>query len=301
MALHALHLCSGYGGFELALRLAGIPARTVCHVERDAHAAAALVARMEDEALDRAPIWDDIETFDGRAWRGRVDIVTAGFPCQPFSAAGQRRGTEDERWLWPDIARIVRDVGPEYVLLENVTQLVRYGLPYVLSDLAALGFDAEWGCLPASAVGAPHRRERWWCLAWMADAAGVGRQADHPAHAAGPPRLARPSHGSGAVADADSQRGVAGDGTTSEIQRVWGAGIQSVRRGLGWPPHRDDTDGWRQWIDAGGPQPVLRGDANGARRRMDRPREIADRLHLGGNGLVPQCAAEAFRRLWERR
>lgn len=165
MVLRALHLCSGYGGFELALRLAGINARTVAHVERDAYAAATLVARMEDQTLDQAPIWSDLTTFDGSAWHQRVDIVTAGFPCQPFSTAGQRRGVDDERWLWPHIARIVADLEPRFVFLENVPGLIRGGLPHVLADLATLGFDAEWGLLSAAEIGAPHKRERFWLLA----------------------------------------------------------------------------------------------------------------------------------------
>ena len=165
MVLRALHLCAGYGGFELALR--GV-ARTVAHVERDAYAAATLVARMEESRLDRAPVWPDLCTFDAGPWRGRVDLVTAGFPCQPFSAAGKRAGTDDDRWLWPDIRRIIRDVRPSYCFLENVPGVVRHGLPHVLADLAALGFDAEWGLLSASAVGAPHKRERFWLVAHAA-------------------------------------------------------------------------------------------------------------------------------------
>ena len=141
MALRALHLCSGYGGFELALRSVA-RVRTVAHVERDAYAAAVLVERMGQARLDQAPVWDDLVTFDGGPWRGRVDLITAGFPCQPFSSAGRQRGVDDDRWLWPDIARIIRDVGPRFVLLENVPQLVRLGLPHVLADLADLGFDA---------------------------------------------------------------------------------------------------------------------------------------------------------------
>ena len=160
-----MHLCSGYGGFELGLRLAGVPCRSVCHIERDSFAAATLVARMAEKNLDQTPIWDDLTTFDGTAWRGRVDCVTAGFPCQPFSVAGSRLGVDDERWLWPAIERIIREVGPRFVFLENVPQLVRGGLPFVLSDLAQLGFDAEWGLLSASEVGAPHKRERFWLLA----------------------------------------------------------------------------------------------------------------------------------------
>jgi len=96
----------------------------VAHVERDPFAAAVLVARMADQALDQAPVWDDLRSFDGRPWRGRVDLVTAGFPCQPWSAAGRRQGIEDDRWLWPDVARIVAEVGPRLVLLENVPVLL---------------------------------------------------------------------------------------------------------------------------------------------------------------------------------
>ena len=220
----ALHLCSGIGLFELITRLTGFDTQTVGHVERDSHAAAVLVARMDEASLDPAPIWDDLTTFNGAAWRGRVDLITAGFPCQPFSAAGEGRGVDDERWIWPDIARIIADVGPRYVLLENVTGLIRAGLPHVLSDLADLGFDAEWGCLAASAVGAPHRRERVWLWATLADTEGVRGVPGHRSDTAGPDRR-RLTQASG---------------------------------GAAWPPRRDDPDGWADWIARGGPQPLLR-------------------------------------------
>lgn len=180
--LAAIHLCSGYDGFELITRLAGIHTRTVAHVERDSHAAAVLVARMEEATLDPAPIWDDLTTFNGAAWRGRVDLITAGFPCQPFSSAGEGRGVDDERWIWPDIARIIADVGPRYVFLENVTGLIRHGLPHVLSDLALLGFDAEWGCLAASAVGAPHRTRAGLALGNLGRPQQHGRTNAHRRH-----------------------------------------------------------------------------------------------------------------------
>ena len=162
----AIHLCSGYGGFELALRPWGV--RTVAHVERDSYAASILMERMEQKRLDQAPIWDDLTTFDGEPWCGRVDILTAGFPCQPFSNAGARRGLDDDRWLWPSIARIISTVRPRFVVLENVPPVVRAGLPAVLADLAQLGFDAEWGLYSAADIGAPHRRQRWWCVAYAA-------------------------------------------------------------------------------------------------------------------------------------
>lgn len=259
MVLRALHLCSGYGGFELALR--GI-ARTVAHVERDAYAAATLVARMEGAQLDRAPIWDDLATFDGRPWRGRVDIVTAGFPCQPFSTAGKRAGVDDDRWLWPQIARIVGDVGPRYVFLENVPGLVRRGLPYVLADLAALGFDAEWGLLSAAAVGAPHKRERWWL-----------------------------------VADAAGERRVSGDRPAARRR-----GAEPAPDGHRFPPRPDDDDGWQRWIDAGKTAPALRRGADGLAAGVESADHLwlPDRLHLLGNGLVPQCAREAWHQLSAR-
>ncbi|HEY2592523.1 MAG TPA: DNA cytosine methyltransferase, partial [Chloroflexota bacterium] len=159
-------LCAGAGGLELGLRIAlGDDYRSVVYVEREAYAAATLVARMADAALDHAPVWDDLTTFDGNGWRGVVDLVSAGFSCQPWSPAGKRLGIADERWLWPDIHRIVCEVGPDWVFLENVPGLVHGGLEHVLRDLAASGFDAEWDCLSAAEVGASQLRQRLYILA----------------------------------------------------------------------------------------------------------------------------------------
>ena len=173
--LNGLSLCAGIGGLELGLRLAlGARYRTVCYVEREVSAACMLVARMADAALDSAPVWDDLTTFDGRRWSGVVDIITAGFPCQPWSVAGERRGTEDERWVWPEIARIIREVEPGIVFLENVPGLANGGVGHVLGDLAEAGFDAEWDLVSAAECGAPHKRERLFILAYSAGARGRG-------------------------------------------------------------------------------------------------------------------------------
>lgn len=175
--MNGLALCPGLGGLELGLRLAlGDSYHTVGYIEREGPVAAILAARMADGSLDEAPIWDDLESFDGRPWRGRVDLVSAGFPCQPWSVAGQRRGTEDERWLWPGISRIIREVGPGLVFLENVPGLLAGGLGHVLSDLATLGFDAEWGVFGADDVGAPHRRKRVFVLGVSDAGRGLLRQ-----------------------------------------------------------------------------------------------------------------------------
>ncbi|MBW2561232.1 MAG: DNA cytosine methyltransferase [Deltaproteobacteria bacterium] len=153
-ALNGLAVCAGVGGLELGLRIAlGHAYRTVCYVEREAYAAACLVARMEESALDIAPVWDDLTTFDGSLWRGVVDIVVAGEPCQPFSLAGKRRGASDSRYLWPQVARIVREVEPSLVFLENVSGAVdaRYGHK---AELESLGYRVEAGLFSAEEVGA---------------------------------------------------------------------------------------------------------------------------------------------------
>jgi len=183
--LTELSLFSGYGGFSLGLRLAGIRSQTVCYVEWDAYCQRLIAQRIDDGFLDDAPLWDDVRTFDGTPWRGHVDIVTAGFPCQPHSVAGQRRGEADERNLWPDTLRIIREVGPSYVILENVPGLLvpnGGGGSYattVVGELSAIGYDAVWHCVPAAAVGAPHLRWRWWCLAYATGSRCTG---DRPSH-----------------------------------------------------------------------------------------------------------------------
>ena len=163
--LCGLSLCSGAGGLDLGLTIAMPGYRTVGHVERETYAAAILVARMEEAALDQAPVWDDVASFDGRPWRGAVDIVTAGYPCQPFSVAGKRRGTDDPRHLWPHVARIVDEVEPPFIFLENVAHHLRLGFPEVVSGLVGMGYRLAAGLFTAAEVGAPHKRERLFILA----------------------------------------------------------------------------------------------------------------------------------------
>ena len=161
-----LSLCAGYGGLELALQLAGVATRTVCYVEREVYPAANLAALMEEGHVDSAPIWDDLATFEARPWRDVVEIVTAGFPCQPVAAPGQRKHTDDDRWIWTDIERILRDVEPGVVFLENSPRLlVSDGMGEVLGTLAELGLNIEWTVLRASEVGACHDRARLFILA----------------------------------------------------------------------------------------------------------------------------------------
>jgi len=162
--LNELALFAGAGGGILGGKLLGW--RTVCAVEWDAYARDVLVARQNDGCLEAFPIWDDVQTFDGRPWRGRIDVVSGGFPCQDISAAGKGAGIEGERsGMWKEMARIIGEVLPRFVLVENSPMLVGRGLAVVLADLAEMGYDAEWGIVGAHHVSAPHKRDRIWIVA----------------------------------------------------------------------------------------------------------------------------------------
>ncbi len=151
----------------VALKIAlGELVRTVCYVERESYAASALVARMEDAALDQAPVWDDLRTFDGKPWRGLVEIITAGYPCQPFSTAGRRAGENDPRHLWPEVARITRETQPVVCFLENVEGHLSMGFETVVRDLQRMGYRVAPGLYTAAEVGAGHRRRRLIILAY---------------------------------------------------------------------------------------------------------------------------------------
>ena len=160
-----LAFCAGYGGIERGLDLAGVEHRVVAYVEIDAFAIANLVAKMEAGELAPAPIWTDLKTFPAHLFRDRVDIVTGGYPCQPFSAAGRRMGTDDPRHLWPHILRHIKTVRPDRCFFENVDGHISMGLREVWSDLEEAGYTQTWGVFSAAEVGAPHQRKRVYIMA----------------------------------------------------------------------------------------------------------------------------------------
>lgn len=163
--MNELALFAGAGGGILGGHLLGW--RTVCAVEREPYAASVLMQRQNDGVLPPFPIWDDVCTFDGKPWRGIVDVVSGGFPCQDISAAGKGAGIDGDRsGLWREMARIIGEVRPRYVFVENSPILTSRGLGTVLGDLAAMGYDAKWGVLGAADVGAPHQRDRIWIVAY---------------------------------------------------------------------------------------------------------------------------------------
>lgn len=312
-----LSLCSGYGGLDLAVRDVCARARTVCYVEREAASVAVLAARMADGGLDDAPVWSDLATFDAAAWHGCVDLVVAGFPCQPVSLAGNRRGQDDERWLWPLVRDVFERCGATALFLENVPGIISKGLGDVLRDLAALGLAAEWGCYSAAEIGAPHRRDRWFCLAYAgrrgiesleslderrsSDTAesGADRETGRVANADGHGREGErrggllDSIGAARGHDPDRRGGAPMADAVylgQQADRIGGPAAHrwpESGRGHQWPPARDDREGWGEWL---GTQPGIRRGTDGAPTRMDR-------LRMLGNGVVRQQAARALRDL----
>ena len=162
--MNELHLFAGAGGGILGGMLLGHT--TVCAVEIEPYPRKVLLQRQRDGILPKFPIWDDVTTFDGNPWRGKVDVVCGGFPCQDISSAGKGAGISGERsGLWREMARIIGEVQPGFVLVENSPMLVGRGLGLVLSDLAALGYDCRWGIVGAHNATAPHKRNRIWIMA----------------------------------------------------------------------------------------------------------------------------------------
>lgn len=282
---------AGVGGNDLGVRLAVPDARTVCYVEREAYPVEVLVSRIEDGTLDDAPVWSDITSFRGGEWRGFVSGIVGSPPCQPFSVAGKRGNTEDERWLWDDFFRVVRDARPRWVFLENVPNIVRYGLPYILSDLASLGFDAEWGMFSAQDVGAPQKRERFWLLAHTRCGSygqiqyGAGEHQNSPATIA-------------TNADASGQTMEHSERPRWESRSEVGEQLLSGRPSEGYfPPPQNGN-----WGDWNGPQPGVQRESNGLSFGMDGRLYPYWRLRLAamGNAVVPLVSAVAFTELAHR-
>lgn len=174
-------LFAGSGGGILGGKLLGW--RTICAVEINTFAASVLVARQNDLSLDAFPIWDDCRSFSGVDWRGITDVVSAGFPCQDISIAGNGEGIEGERsGLWKEAKRIIGEIRPPFVWLENVPALTFRGLGRVLGDLVEMGLDAKWGCVSAAdsiwAKGTPtidHLRNRIWIFGASTDVDAEGK------------------------------------------------------------------------------------------------------------------------------
>lgn len=281
-----LSLCAGYGGLDLGLHIAEPSYRTVCFVERESHAAATLVARMADETLGEAPVWDDLRSFDGSPWRRRLHLVAAGYPCQPFSLAGKRGGASDPRHLWPQVARIVGEVEPEWVFCENVEGHLSLGFADVAGELRGLGYSTKAGLFTAREAGARHRRRRLFLLA-HADRFGCGLRS-------GPDRL--PGLAEGGVADRHlgrERRPVRAQHGGSVVDHALacapGSGLVAGDAAVPiFAPGPGELQAWERLLsERPDAQPAILRDGDGLADRMDRTRGA-------GNGVCSLAAALAW-------
>ena len=297
--LTSLSLCSGGAGLDLGLQLV-VPLRTVCWVEWEAFAIEYLASAMEAGCLDQSPIWTDLRTFDGLPWRGVVDCLTAGYPCQPFSLAGKRRGHEDPRHLWPHVHRVISEVEPALVFLENVPGHLSLGFDQVVYDLETLGYQVAAGLFSAEEVGASHKRERLFILAYKY---GFAKLESNNRQRTDARQDSRKNPGW----EACRQDAVfVGDGLCKGLEERLGQRSHldeelatPERAGmLLFPPGPADVDAWLRILEQ---HPSLAPATEPEVRRMADGLARADWLRLLGNGVVPLQAAYAFCSLWAAR
>ena len=314
--MNELALFAGAGGGILGGKLLGWT--TVGAVEIEEYPRNVLLQRQRDGILRPFPIWDDVATFDGRPWRGLVDVVSGGFPCQDISVAGKGAGISGARsGLWGEMFRIICEVRPRFAFMENSPMLTVRGLGTVLGDLASVGFSAEWLVLGASDVGAPHRRERIWILATPHSDADRLQCSEHQREHEGaeepssscknglaPGRNMVDSDGVGRHALGNVAKDISGSipktperefvRTISSPDTFSDADLPRYRRGLSFSGNSDECSAERSaknawWLT----EPRLGRVADGLAHKMDRLRAI-------GNGQVPLVAAVAFNELKRR-
>jgi len=269
--MNELALFAGAGGGILGGHLLGW--RTVCAVEWEPYAACVLVARQNDGVLPPFPIWDDVQTFDGQPWRGIVDVVSGGFPCTDISIAGRGAGLDGEQSsMWYHMARVVSEVRPRFVFVENSPMLIHRGLGRVLADLSSLGYDTRWTVMGAVDVGAPHQRDRAWIVAHARHGGGGDIWTTQTRPESSSERSAHPDQ----IGGSSEQPKTVADTSGQNAQRRWKSlGVQEERNppcGTGW------------WAV----EPRVGRVADGVAARVDRLKAI-------GNGQVPKVAATAWK------
>ena len=297
--MNELALFAGAGGGILGGVLLGWTCIGAVEIEK--YPRQVLLARQCDGILPEFPIWDDVCTFDGKPWRGLVDVVSGGFPCQDISCSGKGVGIGGERsGLWAEMHRIICEIRPRFAFMENSPMLTSRGLGRVLGDLAEIGYDACWTWRTAADCGAPHRRERIWILGMDRHANSLHEQAQRGV-CRGPianpcgVRAAEPD-----MADTDMQRFA--ESTPCRLQEEHSV---LVCRSYASHPDMPGREKQRQQEPAGEEQQASeRGGWWSVEPRLGRVADgvsnRVDRLKALGNGQVPIVAATAFRILYRQ-
>jgi len=258
--MRVLDLFSGIGGFSLGLERAGMETVAFCEVD-------AFCRQVLAKHWPNVRIHDDVRTLDGNQYRGTVDVVCGGFPCQPFSVAGKRAGKDDDRHLWPEMLRIIREVQPRYVIGENVAGFVNMELDNCLSDLEAIGYACGAFVIPACAVDAQHRRDRVWILA--------------NSNSNSEPSLSVNDEARGVQAINGGGRIHANANSALEQGRGLSSGVHPQEP----KPNSGSHEGGRSAPCEWKPEPGVGRVVNGVPRRMDRLKAL-------GNAVVPQVVEQ---------
>lgn len=275
--LNGLDICAGSGIGSATFEALGL-CRTVCYIEWDDYCQRLLQQRMADGWINNAPLWDDLKTFDGKPWRGLVDFMFGGIPCQPYSVAGKKQGTKDERDLWDAYKRILCEIQPSIALIENSPQIIKTN---IAGELGELGYKVQSYVVAASDCGAWHERKRAWIIACMGDLSRLrGRMVQYPRETRA--RLHMPECG-----------GVGGElalhnEDAIQTSHTDSAGCKEQWRACSIPEtySPNECTGW--WAD----EPRICGVVHGVADRVDR-------IKIAGNGWVPQVAAVIARRITE--
>ena len=302
---NVISFCTGYGGLELGIGRAGVDVRIVCNVEIEAFVQANLVAKTEEGRMDNAPIWTDLKTFPASIFRGKVRGIIGGYPCQPFSSAGKRKGEEDPRHLWPYIRKHVRTIRPLWCFFENVQGHATMGLWRVLSDLEEEGYETTWGIFSAEEVGAPHQRKRVFILGYSASLRPRGgsencarEQSDVLGERLVSDELANPASGQPGESQARNGRQDTGGGSEEtqwparpgEEQYEWEEPRVVANRKVercGGRKDKDRKDGEGISEQEGEERPILRGETAGCRGDGEAPNDEAQ-SELGGESHARQ-------------
>jgi len=286
--------------------------RTIAYSEIEVFAIENLLARMEGGQLDAAPIWSDLKSFPWAEFSGKVDILSGGYPCQPFSTAGKRAGKEDPRHLWPWIADGIRILRPRACFFENVEGHISLGLSSVISDLEELGYKVSWGIFSAREVGAPHQRKRVFILAYRRGVCAEGANQDNT-NGLGLPIISRECCVRDEALGCGDLRADVWPSRPGEAQHGWepprvvgNADHGRLASSLNARSGTEADRGGQGHIEQAEPrkaQPPLGGNPDGTSNWMDYAQlqiscdNRTDELRLLGNGVVPATAERAFRTL----
>jgi DNA (cytosine-5)-methyltransferase 1 len=311
-----ISFCTGFGGLELGIRRAGVDVFPIVYLENETFVQANLVEKIETGKMAPAPIWSDVATFDAQPFRGMVDGCIGGYPCQPFSTAGKRKGEKDPRHLWPHIREHIRTIRPVWCFFENVEGHITLGLRNVIKDLVGMDYRTTFGIFSAEEVGAPHQRKRVYIL---------GNSKHDGLHEASLRRGSK-AHSNGSEKGKKKTQQPEGTSGRENLPNLQGAELAHTKNGRGEPSERkrgkgskrgsEDRSGYLEEGREAFParpgekqygweeprvvpiEPELGGTVDGTTCGVDANQHRVDRLRLLGNGVVPQTAELAWKTLW---